>query len=58
MRPFISQAAGHRALTHSNPLAVSSIEELTTEADYLMYIEKRSKHRMDISLSVQMASVA
>lgn len=51
----ISLSAG---VVRSNPRETISIEELTTQADALMYVEKRAKHRPTIASDVQPVSVA
>lgn len=45
-------------IARSNPLGTSSIEELTTQADARMYIEKRGKHRSDLTPHERMEIVA
>ena len=39
-------------VAHSDPREVCSIEELTTRADALMYVEKRSKQRPPLSVAI------
>jgi len=53
--PPISLSVG---VARSNPRGLSSIEELTRQADALMYIEKRGKYRSDPSLRKRTADVS
>ena len=45
-------------VVRSNRLGTSSIEELTSQADALMYIEKRGKHKSDIASHERVENVA
>lgn len=51
----LSLSAG---VVRSNPREISSIEDLTMQADALMYLEKRAKHRSEIAPHERMVMAA
>ena len=51
-QPYCHPIALSVGVVHSDPRDARSIEELTTRADALMYVEKRSKQRTPSSLTI------